>query len=126
MNVVIVDDDEAFLKSTQILLSRLGHRVLTFTHAGAVCVFMETWGMWAQVDVLILDYMLGERTALDVLRRVRPVLSSTCKVVLISGHTDLVEPLDLKSLGVWTFLPKPLNFERLLQLAAGQRPPQDR
>jgi DNA-binding NtrC family response regulator len=109
-----VDDDAAFLRSAKVLLTHRGHRVSTFRAASVAAWFFQPD---APVDVLILDYVLGEWTGSDLLRRVRSLLPATCKVILISGHTDRVEGRDLDELGVCGFLPKPLDFDRLCELA---------
>ena len=113
MKVVIVDDDAVILRTLKILLSRQGHQVMTFGNPIEACSFLE---QGEPLDVLILDYMMPLITGEALLRRIKSKLPQTCKVILISGHTDLVEPLDLDGLGVTAYLPKPLDFDKLSML----------
>ena len=108
MNVILIDDDAAFRRSAEILLGGEGYDVRCFAEP-APAEPLLTGG--APVDVLILDYLLPGATGIDFLRRVRARLPRACRVLLISGHTDHIEPLDLAALGVEAFLPKPLDYE---------------
>jgi DNA-binding NtrC family response regulator len=110
MNVVIVDNDAAFLRSAELMLSADGHRVRTFVNPENACDYIEDGG---QPDVLLLDYLMPRLSGVQVLDRIRPHLSREARVVLVSGHTDLVQSLDLKSLGIAAFLPKPLDLQKL-------------
>ncbi|HOV87924.1 MAG TPA: response regulator, partial [Syntrophobacteraceae bacterium] len=74
------------------------------------CSFLEQGGSY---DVMIVDYMMPELTAGELLERTRGYLSRDGFIILISGHTDVVEQLNLKSMGVDIFLPKPLDLELL-------------
>ncbi len=113
MNIIVIDDDRAFLRSAEILLARRGNRVTTFSDTAAACLFFE---QYVAVDVLILDYVLDELTGVEFLRFIRSHLPPSCKVILISGHTDRVEGLDLDEMGIVGFLPKPLDLESLCDL----------
>ena len=110
MNIVIVDNDKALLRSSEILLSAKGHRVIVFDNPLDACSFLEGAG---KPDILIIDYLMPEITGEDVLKRVGKCLPRDCSIYLISGHTDLIEPLDIKGLGVNGFLPKPLDIDQL-------------
>jgi DNA-binding NtrC family response regulator len=48
--------------------------------------------------------------------RIKDYLPQSCKVILISGHTDIVEILNLKAMGVSAFLSKPLDLDQLCEL----------
>jgi DNA-binding response OmpR family regulator len=127
MNVIVVDDDAALLRSLAIVLRSRGHTVKSFDNSREACHFIGQSrvgssparvgaGADSPVDVLILDYVMPGLTGEELLRETRECLPPTCKVILISGHTDQVEPLDLKGMGVTAFLPKPLDFEELCKL----------
>ncbi len=113
MKVVIVDDDAVILRTLKILLSRQGHQVMTFGNPIEACSFLE---QGRSLDVLILDYMMPWMTGDMVLRRIKSKLPQTCKVILISGNTKLIESLDLDGMGFTAFLPKPLDLDKLIML----------
>jgi DNA-binding NtrC family response regulator len=129
MNVIVVDDDVALLRSLAIVLTSRGHTVKSFDDSREASCFIEHSqpapsparcgaGADKPVDVLIVDYIMPGLTGEELLRRTRERLPQTCKVILISGHTDLIEPLNLEAMRVSAFLPKPLDFDKLFELVA--------
>jgi len=110
MEIVIVENDASLLRTLKILLEGRGDRVKAFDRPVETCSFLEQGGSY---DVMIVDYMMPELTAGELLERTRGYLSRDGFIILISGHTDVVEQLNLKSMGVDIFLPKPLDLELL-------------
>ncbi len=117
MNVVVIDDDVALLRSIEILLAGKGHRVAAYTAPDSALASLsgKSADSVPPVDVLLVDFVLSRCTALDFLEANRKHFDH-CKVILMSGHTDLVELFDLRKIGVDAFLPKPLDFNRLCEL----------
>ncbi len=113
MTITIIDNDAALLRSLELVLSSRGHIVTTFDEPAAACTEIEAEGC---PDVLVVDYAMPGLTGRDVLTRLRERIASSCTVILISGHTDLVAPLPLDALGVTAFLPKPLDIDALTAL----------
>ena len=60
--------------------------------------------------------MMPELTAPEVIERVKRHIPEGPKVILISGHTDIIETLDLQEIGVDVFLAKPLDLDLLFDL----------
>jgi len=87
-----------------------GHRVRTFDDPETACDYVEQGG---PLDVLLLDYLMPRLSGVQLLERIRQHLPRDARVVLVSGHTDLVQSLDLKSMGIAAFLPKPLDLLKL-------------
>jgi DNA-binding NtrC family response regulator len=116
MQVVVIDDDAAILRSLEILLSTQGHRVLSFRNVDEACGYLERS---PPPDVLIVDYVIPPLMGAEVLDRVRTRLPDGCRLILISGHTDLIRPQGLERMGVDAFLPKPLDFDELTELVGG-------
>ena len=110
MEIVVVDNDRALLRSVEIMLSAGGHRVHAFQDPESACLYVEKGG---SLDILLLDYVMPRLSGAEVLQRIREFLPARARVVLISGHTEMVESMDLKGLGVETFLPKPLDLQQL-------------
>ena len=111
MLIVIVEDDRFLLRNLEIILRQHGHRVMSFHNAEAALFFLKQRPI---MDVLVIDYQLQSLTAKHLLEQLKEVLPKNCKVILISGHTDVVETLDLEEIGVNVFLPKPLDLNQLL------------
>jgi len=110
---MVIDDDAAILRSLEILLSAQGHRVLSFRSLDEACGYLERS---PPPDVIIVDYVIPPLVGDEVLERIRSRLPNGCRVILISGHTDLIRPQVLEGMGVDAFLAKPLDFDELTQL----------
>jgi DNA-binding NtrC family response regulator len=120
MNIVIVDNDTAFLRSVELMLRAVGHRVHTFFDPETACGYIERGG---RPDILLLDYLMPRLSGVELLERIRKFLSHDTRVILISGHTDLIQSLDLGAIGVTAFLPKPLDLQKLDEMLIQCRGP---
>lgn len=121
MNIVLIENDVALLKTLELLLNNSGYQVRGFDNPVTACSFLEHY---KDLDILIIDYMMPELTAPEVLERVRTHLPKAPRVILISGHTDIVETLDLEEMGIDAFLPKPLDLNLFFGLLhSGQSGP---
>lgn len=110
MRIVLVEDDLDLLKTLEMLLRRQGHQIIAFQESTIACAFLERGEPF---DLLIIDYMMPDLTGRDLIQRVRDRRSKSSRVILISGHTDVLESLDLGAIGVDAFLPKPLDLNKL-------------
>lgn len=110
MTVVVVDNDTALLRSLEIFLSQYGHQVEAFNNPAAAAEYLDHQ---ASPDALVVDYVMPGLSGLELLGRSRSRLAESCRVVLISGHTDQIEPLDLEAHGIGQFVPKPLDLFQL-------------
>ena len=116
MQVTVVDNDKALLRSLAIVLSREGHRVTCFDDAQAAAA---TIGEEGAPDVLIVDYVMPGLDGVDLLERVKPRLPACCTLILISGHTDRLPVDRLARLGLSRVLSKPLDLQDLRDLVRG-------
>jgi len=111
MLVAVVEDDRFLLRSLEVILRQHGHQVMSFHNAEAALFFLKQQPI---MDVLVIDFMLETFTAKHFLNEIQGKLPGNCKVILISGHTDIIEKLNIKEMGVEIFLPKPLDLDQLL------------
>lgn len=107
MNIVIIDNDTALLRGLTIILSREGFKVDSFDDPLEACAYVEQGGA---VDVLIVDYVMPKLRGDEVLKRMKKHLRKECRVLLISGHSDIISPIDAEEMGVDAFLPKPIDI----------------
>ena len=93
--ILCVDDQLEFLQSTQALLEREGHRVLTASDGEAALAVLED----EKVDLLLLDYFMPGLTAEEILAGVR---DPTLQVILLTGYAtekpprEMLERLDIQ------------------------------
>ena len=113
MNVIIIDNDTALVKSLAIVLETRGYNVKAFTRPHEACFYIF---QGHPVDVLIVDFVMPELNGEQVIERVKDSLPQGCKIILISGHTGLLDTEDLDTLGITMFLPKPIDLENLFEV----------
>ena len=115
MNIVVIDDDTALLKSLKIILSGQGHNVSAFDNPREAYASLKE-GMPA--DVLIIDYMLPGVTGKRFLELLRRYVSHLCnsKVIIITGNLEMIDGVELKKMGVAELLPKPLDLHELCKI----------
>jgi len=106
--VLIIDDDEAVLKSCRRALTRTGHEVDSASRSEAG---LELLGRWS-FDVVLLDLRLPDMPGLEVLKRIK-ALDPEVSVVIISGYGTVSDAVEAMKLGAFDFLPKPFTPEEL-------------
>ena len=116
MNILIVDNDMALLRSLEIVLKDQGHHVMSFSSPQTAYLYIE---QEPDVDVLILDFVMPEMNGEELLRRMWGRLPRHCKKIMITGHTEQIGSYKiLQALGVSHVLAKPLDLDRLCELVA--------
>lgn len=126
MRVMIVDNDEAWTRSLEILLKQRGYEVTAFTESERACDFID------QVhgtdfltdddlpDAVILDYIMPQMSGFQVLARIASELKAGCVVVFVTGHGDQLQSADLKQMGVAACLEKPVDMDDLVKALEGK------
>ena len=68
MNILIVDNDMALLKSLEILLEEQGHHVNSFSDPETAVLYIK---QQPEVDVLFLDFRMSGMTGQEMLTSLR-------------------------------------------------------
>ncbi len=121
MHLLIVEDDARLVRLLKRLLSQDRHVVETASTAADA---LETAGSTVELDAIILDIGLPDRSGFEVARRLRhdgcqvPILMLTAR----DAVSDRVEGLDA---GADDYLVKPFAYDELLARlrALARRPP---
>jgi DNA-binding response OmpR family regulator len=120
-----VEDDRALCRALAAALEVLGfeHRLCrSLRDARDQLTHLE--GGW-KPDLVLLDVVLPDGTALDFLRAFSPEAPLPV-IVAMSGSAEPAQAFELATLGVRRFLPKPVELERLgavLSAACDDAPP---
>ena len=107
--IAVVDDDERILGSLELLLGSADHEVRLFDSATA----RVASGSLAEIDCLISDIAMPAIDGLELMRvahDVRPELP----VILVSGHSDVVDRLPPARSSHCRLFRKPFDGEELL------------
>lgn len=112
-SILVVDDDPAFCKTLQDILTMRGYRVVTEADPHRVLDHMEKDYQLA----VVLDLKLGDTNGTDVLKEVRARYPDK-PVVLVTGYRDEMA-LSIENgrrIGAYTCLYKPVEIDALLQI----------
>ncbi|MDH3973425.1 MAG: sigma 54-interacting transcriptional regulator [Deltaproteobacteria bacterium] len=110
MNSILVVDDEKILRFTfQEFLEEGGYAVVT---AGNYREALEKLKE-KSFDLIITDIILGGKTGLDLLEKIRE-MELTCPVIVLTGYPDIETATEAVRLGAFNYLSKPVDQEMLL------------
>lgn len=120
VRVLLVDDEKEFLDSTARILERRGFVVRTAVSAPeALARFGEE-----PVDVAVFDVKMPGMDGYELFRRVRETWPEV-PIVMLTGHGTIGKAFELSRAGVFDYLAKPVDVNRLaavLLAAAGRAP----
>ena len=110
--ILLADDEEKILKTLSRALREEGHDVVTTPHATEVQRLVAE----RPFDLLIIDYLMPERTGLDVIRE---IVTSTPEgdrpaIVMMTAHGTVESAVEAMKLGARDYLQKPFEVDELL------------
>lgn len=112
MRLMLVDDEERFLQTTQKMLTKKGYEALTAT-SGAECLKKLAEEL---VHVVILDVKMpgmdGNETLVEI-KRLFPMV----EVIMLTGHATVESAVDGLKFGATDYLMKPIGIDELIQKA---------
>lgn len=111
--VLVIDDEESIRFSFKTHLMNEAYEVMT---AGDYSSGMEAVTHF-NPDLVITDVILGGRTGVDILRKVKE-MGMRCPVVLITGEPNIETAADAVRLGAFDYLPKPIRKKTLLRITS--------
>jgi two-component system, NtrC family, response regulator HydG len=112
-SILIIDDEESLRFTFMRFLAGAGYDVETaedYRQASAAIAAKD-------YDLVFADIILGGKTGLDILREVKE-RNPACPVVMITGCPELATAADAVRLGAFDYIPKPVQKETLLHVAA--------
>ncbi|HEY3357456.1 MAG TPA: response regulator [Polyangia bacterium] len=108
--ILIIDDEDFFLVTAEMLLARLGYRVaLARSGAEGLECFRARPG---DIDVVMLDLVMPRMDGREVLRALRAA-DPGLPVIIASGHEDEEWLADVRAAGADVILPKPYTASEL-------------
>jgi DNA-binding NtrC family response regulator len=114
-SILLVDDEEKILKTLGRALRDDSHEVVTAATArDAQRLLAER-----SFDLLIIDFLMADRTGLDVIRELAGSTpeSERPAVVMMTAHGSIESAVEAMKLGARDYLQKPFEVEELLVLA---------
>ena len=112
MKMMLVDDEERFLSTTQKLLSKKGYDVLTAASGGEALEKLRT----GNVHVVILDVKMPGMDGIATLREIKRQFP-TVEVIMLTGHATVESAIEGLKTGATDYLMKPADIDEIIQKA---------
>ncbi len=109
-NVLIIDDEERFLKTTQKLLEKQGYTAYTATDGLRGITLLKG----KRIDVVILDVKMPGMDGVAVLQKIKAEFPLV-EVVMLTGHSTVETAIEGLKLGAFDYLTKPCDIPVLIQ-----------
>ena len=106
--ILLVDDDEALLEVTSIVLSSEGYQVLTAEDGPEALKVLGS----ERLDLVVLDIMLPRMSGFEVLKKLRE--RSDVPVVMLTAKSQSVDKVVGLELGADDYITKPFDTKELL------------
>ena len=105
--ILLVDDDAIVLSTLGAGLTRLGYAVQTFDNASAALEHYQS----DPPDLAILDYRMPQMNGLELARIMIDQVHRP--IIMLSSYNETAVVRDAVGAGVYTYLMKPVEAERL-------------
>ena len=112
--ILIVDDDEALVKSLSGFLCDEGFKVSSTADGGEALTLMHT----VAPAVVLLDIWLPGMDGIETLQMLKK-MNAKIEVIVMSGHGNIETAVKVTKLGAVDYIEKPLSLDALL-LAVGR------
>jgi DNA-binding NtrC family response regulator len=112
MRIMLVDDEERFLQTTQKLLAKNGYEAITATN-GMQCLEKLSQEL---VHVVILDVKMPGMDGVETLKRIKQQFPMT-EVIMLTGHATAESAVEGMKSGATDYLVKPADIETLIAKA---------
>jgi DNA-binding response OmpR family regulator len=107
-NVLLVDDEERFLKTTKTLLDKLECNVVTAPDGRRGLDQLKA----QSIDVVVLDVKMPGVDGIDILRHIKQ-RHPLVEVIMLTGHSTMDTAIRGLKLGAFDYLTKPCDISEL-------------
>lgn len=112
--VLLVDDEEIFLRNMSKLLTARGYKAYTADGGDAAIRVLEK----QPVDVIVLDLRMPGMDGLTTLREIQKLELFT-QTLILTGHGSIDSALEAIKLGAYDYLTKPCEIDDLIAKIEG-------
>jgi DNA-binding response OmpR family regulator len=112
MKIMLVDDEERFIQTTQKMIAKKGYDVLTATSGEECLKKLED----ELVHVVILDVKMPGIDGVETLKHIKQKFPLV-EVIMLTGHATAESAVEGLKLGATDYLTKPANIEDLIAKA---------
>ena len=113
--ILIVDDERGILESFGIYLGRKGFVTLMAEDYNEAMVKLEECNF--DIDVILTDQVMPGRSGLDLIKAVKE-RSDSIQLIMVTGEPTIDTAAESVRLGIFDYLTKPLDLDRLLSVVS--------
>jgi DNA-binding NtrC family response regulator len=108
LRLLIVDDDAKYRNLVGVFLTEKGSSFVEASNGETALALLAK----TSFDMVLLDLAMPGLDGIEVLKRIKAE-GITCKVVMLTGSTEIENAVEAMKAGAWDFLTKPCKFESL-------------
>ncbi|MFH1992429.1 MAG: response regulator [Pseudomonadota bacterium] len=112
LRMMLVDDEERFLATTQKLLAKKGYDVVTASSGSEALEKIRAHN----IHVVILDVKMPGMDGIATLKEIKRQFPLT-EVIMLTGHATLESAIDGLKSGAVDYLMKPADIDEVIQKA---------
>lgn len=109
--LLIIDDEKSIRFTIKEFLLKEGYEVFATENFDEALKIINT----KNIDIILADIVLGNKTGIDVLRKVNEKRLN-CPVVLFTGYPNIETASEAVRLGAYDYMAKPVEKEALLHI----------
>lgn len=112
--ILIAEDSSVILNLTKKILELQNYKILTAKNGGEVIKTVEN----NKIDAILMDLNIPIKNGMDCTREIRAHKNqdiATIPIIAVTGNANNYSMEDFKEAGINAYLPKPLDFDMLVQ-----------
>ncbi len=114
MRILLADDEEKFLNAMAQRFALRGFVTATALNGADALKLAAA----SEFDVALVDLKMPGLSGVEVAKEIK-ILNPFCETIILTGHGSPETAVECEKLGVYAYLPKPYEFERLLESVYG-------
>lgn len=109
--ILIAEDSSVIQNLTRKILSQLKYEISTVKNGAEVLEELKN----TQCDLVLMDIHMPVMDGMECAREIRSS-NNEIPIIAITGNTNNYSMDDFKAAGINDFLPKPLNYDHMLEI----------
>ena len=112
--ILIAEDSSVILNLTKKILELQNYKILTAKNGGEVIKTVEN----NKIDAILMDLNIPIKNGMDCTREIRAHKNkdiAKVPIIAVTGNANNYTMEDFKEAGINAYLPKPLDFDMLVQ-----------
>ena len=112
--ILIAEDSSVILNLTKKILELQNYKILTAKNGGEVLKQVEK----QKIDAILMDLNIPVKNGMECTREIRSHENkeiSQIPIIAVTGNANNYSMEDFKEAGINAYLPKPLDFDMLVQ-----------